>query len=182
MPQVDGFQQGIINREQFTQLYHHLVENENVTQLFRKYSSQASKYVQHSGVGREGCKDDAHRHRHRHRHTVTHCVSFPTPVVLPLPPLTSVALVRMILLATHRTALTAKDLQKFFKKEQNQELTAAQCKDIVAKYGKDDAIPINLVRASLNFLSVFFVHCAFPLWRDFIVRGKKDGDKGERVV
>ena len=49
---MDGFQQGIINREQFTQLYHHLVENENVTQLFRKYSSQASKYVQHLGVGR----------------------------------------------------------------------------------------------------------------------------------
>ena len=81
----------------------------------------------------------------------------------------------MILLATHRTALTAKDLQKFFKKEQNQELTAAQCKDIVAKYGKDDAIPINLVRASLNFLSVFFF-CALCI--PALARFHREGQEG----
>ncbi|EGD83199.1 phospholipase C gamma [Salpingoeca rosetta] len=82
---VDEFKQGIINREQFTQLYHHLVENQHVTDVFRSFSSQASK-----------------------------------------------------------TSLTEKDLQQFFRQEQNQQVSIAECKEIIKKYGKDNTLPVNM--------------------------------------
>eukprot|EP00043_Microstomoeca_roanoka_P005501 m.56102 g.56102 ORF g.56102 m.56102 type:complete len:1354 (+) comp12995_c0_seq1:65-4126(+) len=43
MSLVDEFKQSILNKDQFMQLYHHLIENQHVSEAFRQYSSQGSK-------------------------------------------------------------------------------------------------------------------------------------------